>query len=109
MFRAHLSVIALVLRVVPRDSVRGVFPQSGSTSTIFHTASVLWGDLQPKSACSIDLSSASLHSEFLLLGAGTPLRSPLYALTGIVLGTRLVLKTSLKDHERADLASSREL
>ena len=42
-------------------------------------------------------------------GGTDHLRSPLYALTGIAPGTRLVLKTSLKDHERADFASSREL
>lgn len=37
------------------------------------------------------------------------LHSPLYMLTGIVPGMRLVLKASLEDHERADLASSRQL
>lgn len=67
--RTRLSVTVLVLKVIPHDNVRSVFSQSGSTSTVFHKVSVLWGDLQPNINSSIDLSSASPHSEFLLLEA----------------------------------------
>lgn len=105
--RTRLSSLqSLCSRSSPMTMSGVSFLQSGSTSTVFHKVSVLWGDLQPNINSSIDLSSASPHSRIFASGGRDQLHSPLYMLTGIVPGMRLVLKASLEDHERADLASA---
>lgn len=93
---------ALSSRSSPMTVSGGIFPPPPATAlpSIRHLSPIL--------TCSVDLSSAS-HSEILLLGARTRLHSPLYSLTGVVPGTRLVLKDSKEDHERVDLAFSKQL
>ena len=95
-FFSLISPVEVIKISFPWVPWPGISPLSGQQAP-FHSASQLFG-LWVISSLRIFTSEGR-----------DQLHSPLYMLTGIVPGMRLVLKASLEDHERADLASSRQL